>query len=287
MMSILLEGLLQNHLLIGGVAILVLLMLNIRTRQYLTKERAAHLVELAERKRAEAALRESEVRFRTAIESIPFDVFIIDTTHRYVLQNSTCRKNWGDVIGKHPEEVTDDAQQLALWASNNRRAFAGEIIEGEVLQTVGGENIPMSYQKGREVTESLGVEHMPDRFLGKNTAGLFARGSDNKREIVLSNKIETQKIDADKGFLVGYSVHFKTPVFITFSAKNGIQVWYKHEGNCEKCKKLQTCRDTLLAEAKVRNFLLLDDTSKILPSKLAEALFTKIAGEEDEHAKKD
>ena len=46
-------------------------------------------------------------------------------------------------------------------------------------------------------------------------------------------------------------------------------------------------RNTLLAEAKDRNFLLLDDTSKILPSKLAEALFAKIAGEEDEHTKKD
>lgn len=35
----------------------------------------------------------------------------------------------------------------------------------------------------------------------------------------------------------------------------------------------------ILAEAKDRNFLLLDDTSKISPSKLAEALFSKIAGE--------
>jgi hypothetical protein len=93
------------------------------------------------------------------------------------------------------------------------------------------------------------------------------------------NKIETQKIDTDKGFLLGYSSHFKTQAFITFSAKNGIQVWYKHEGDCEKCSKLQTCRETLLSEAKDRNFLLLDDTSKILPSKLAEALIAKITGE--------
>jgi hypothetical protein len=111
--------------------------------------------------------------------------------------------------------------------------------------------------------------------------------ADALEETAKINKIDTQKIDPDKGFLVGYSVHFKTPVFITFSATNGIQVWYKHEGNCEKCKKLQTCRDTLLAEARDRNFLLLDDTSKILPSKLAEALFTKIIGEEYEHTKKD
>jgi hypothetical protein len=94
------------------------------------------------------------------------------------------------------------------------------------------------------------------------------------------NKIETQKIDSDKGFLLGYSSHFKSRAFITFSAKNGVQVWYKHEGDCEKCSKLQICRETLLTEAKDRNFLILDDTSKILPSKLAEALFAKITGEE-------
>lgn len=93
------------------------------------------------------------------------------------------------------------------------------------------------------------------------------------------NKIEIQKIDPDKGFLLGYSSHFKIQVFITFSAKNGIHVWYKHEGDCAKCSKLEACREVLLAEAKDRNFLILDDTNKILPSQLAEALFAKIAGE--------
>ncbi len=99
------------------------------------------------------------------------------------------------------------------------------------------------------------------------------------QEMAEINKIEVETLDPNRGFLKGYSNHFKTQAFITFSAKNGIQLWYKHEGNCEKCSKLQTCRDTLLAEAKDRNFLILDDTSKILPSKLAEALFAKIAGE--------
>ncbi len=98
-------------------------------------------------------------------------------------------------------------------------------------------------------------------------------------EVAKINKIEVETLDANRGFLKGYSNHFKTQAFVTFSAKNGIQLWYKHEGDCEKCKKLQTCREILLAEAKDRNFLLLDDTSKILPSKLAEALFAKIAGE--------
>jgi len=98
-------------------------------------------------------------------------------------------------------------------------------------------------------------------------------------EVTKINKIEVETLDSDRGFLKGYSHHFKTQAFVTFSAKNGIQLWYKHEGDCEKCSKLQICREILLAEAKDRNFLLLDDTSKILPSKLAEALFAKITGE--------
>jgi hypothetical protein len=93
------------------------------------------------------------------------------------------------------------------------------------------------------------------------------------------NKIEIESIDPSKGFLTGYSPHFDTKTFVTFSAKNGVQVWYKHEGNCEKCKKLQTCREALLAEAKDRNFLLPKGTELISPSKLAEALFTRITGE--------
>ena len=98
-------------------------------------------------------------------------------------------------------------------------------------------------------------------------------------EVAKINKIEVGTLDANRGFLKGYSNHFKTQAFVTFSAKNGIQLWYKHEGDCEKCQKLQTCRETLLSEAKDRNFLILDDTNKILPSKLAEALFAKITGE--------
>ncbi len=93
------------------------------------------------------------------------------------------------------------------------------------------------------------------------------------------NKIEIQTLNPTKGYLLGYSAHFKTKAFITFSAKNGVQVWYRHDGDCKKCRKLETCREALLTEAKNRNFLILDDTSKILPSKLAEALIEKITGE--------
>lgn len=105
------------------------------------------------------------------------------------------------------------------------------------------------------------------------------RIGESLKEAAQLNKIEIETIDATKGFLSGYSSHFKTKTFVTFTAKNGIQIWYKHEGHCQKCKRLQQCRDMLVAEANERNFLLTEDVNKIVPSKLVDALFSKISGD--------
>lgn len=93
------------------------------------------------------------------------------------------------------------------------------------------------------------------------------------------NKIRAKTIDPTKGILVGYSPDFKTKALITFSAKNGVQIWYKHEGDCKNCDQLQVCREMLLAEAKDRNVQLPKNADSMLPSKLAETLFSKITGE--------
>lgn len=92
------------------------------------------------------------------------------------------------------------------------------------------------------------------------------------------NKIEIETTDPSKGFLVGYSPHFKSQAFITFSAKNGIQIWYKHEGNCAECKRLKTCRELLLEEARERKIQLEEEATTLPPSKLAEFLFSIITG---------
>lgn len=95
-------------------------------------------------------------------------------------------------------------------------------------------------------------------------------------EIAKLNKIRVNEVDPAKGILTGYSREFKTPVIITFSAKNGVQIWYKHKGNCEKCDQLETCQRMLLEELEDRNISPPENLESISPSELAEFLLQKI-----------
>ena len=88
--------------------------------------------DITEHKRFEEKLQESKAKFEAVVESLPFDVFALDPNNRYYMQNVICRKNWGDVIGKCPEDLPVSKETLNLWLKNNRRAFSGETVADEV-----------------------------------------------------------------------------------------------------------------------------------------------------------
>ena len=88
--------------------------------------------DISERKKFEEELQESKAMFQAIVESLPFDVFALNLNNRYILQNSICRKNWGDLIGKSPENVAVDKNTKDLWLKNNRLALSGETVKGEV-----------------------------------------------------------------------------------------------------------------------------------------------------------
>ena len=88
--------------------------------------------DVTDRKQLEKALQKSKAILKAIFDSLPFDVFALDPNNRYFLQNSICKKNWGDLIGKCPEDLPVNKETLNLWIDNNHKAFAGETVADEV-----------------------------------------------------------------------------------------------------------------------------------------------------------
>jgi PAS domain S-box-containing protein len=170
--------------------------------------------DITERKKTEASLHESQARLRAAIESLPFDFFMLDMDGRYVMQNSVCRANWGNLIGTRPSDSGVDAETLGLWEENNRRAFAGEIVEGDVVLEPHGKrghyhNIISPIRDGETICGILGVnidvtareqarqalrqvnEQLESRVEAR-TAELQSANAQLKAEIARREQVETQ-----------------------------------------------------------------------------------------------
>jgi PAS domain S-box-containing protein len=122
-----------------------------------------HTTDLTARIETEEKLKQSEERFRIVIESLPFHFFMIDESGRYIMQNTALRDQWGvDIIGKRPEDIGADEDTLAIWKENNRRAFEGEVVQGERSFRIRGEertfyNIISPVYDGGTVQGILGI----------------------------------------------------------------------------------------------------------------------------------
>jgi PAS domain S-box-containing protein len=95
------------------------------------------LHDVTEMQRALEDQRRSEIWLETVIDHLPFDVFVIDADGRYALINRAARERWGALLGQRPEDQDVDAQTKRIWLDNNRRAFAGETVTGEVRFAIG------------------------------------------------------------------------------------------------------------------------------------------------------
>ncbi len=98
-----------------------------------------HVSSAISRARLYTEARQNAARLTAAVESLPFDFWATDRNGLYILQNSVSARHWGDQIGKRPEQLDMPESLRAQWQSNNRRAFAGEVVQGEVNYEVDGE----------------------------------------------------------------------------------------------------------------------------------------------------
>ncbi len=93
------------------------------------------------------------------------------------------------------------------------------------------------------------------------------------REMAQANQIAIEKVNAERGVLIGRSVPFQTAAIIFVSEKHGMQVWYEHDGDCGACQRYTECIELLWDYAGELG-IKIEKTAD--PTKMAEELFTKV-----------
>ena len=93
------------------------------------------------------------------------------------------------------------------------------------------------------------------------------------RDMAKANSISVEKINPERGVLIGRSIPFKTAAIIFVSEKHGVQVWFEHEGDCENCERYKECIELLwdyAGELGVKR----EKTDD--PTRMADELFEKV-----------
>jgi len=93
------------------------------------------------------------------------------------------------------------------------------------------------------------------------------------REMAQANQIAIEKVNAERGILIGRSVPFQTAAIIFVSEKHGMQVWYEHDGDCGACQRYTECIELLWDYAGELG-IKIEKTAD--PTKMAEELFKKV-----------
>ncbi len=123
--------------------------------------------------------------------------------------------------------------------------------------------------KGKEIAERKKVT---TGFVSKTLTDANERIRGLLEHAAHMNKITLEILSEEAGFARGKSAILGGILcYITFSPKNGVQVWYEHKGECTDCEKYTMCRDILLQEFKERNVKLGNPSMR--PTDLTDLLF--------------
>jgi hypothetical protein len=93
------------------------------------------------------------------------------------------------------------------------------------------------------------------------------------REMAGANQIVIEKINPERGILLGKSIPFSAAAIIFVSGKHGVQVWYEHDGDCGTCQRYTECIELLWDYADELGIRIKKTAD---PTKMADELFTKV-----------
>ena len=87
------------------------------------------------------------------------------------------------------------------------------------------------------------------------------------------NRVKIDSLSTDFGFAIGNNPATGAKTYITYSPEFRVQVWFDHEGDCQKCELHSECDRILRGLAKEWEMSIPPDMN---PTQVAKALFDNI-----------
>ncbi|MFX1367517.1 MAG: hypothetical protein ACFFAY_02835 [Promethearchaeota archaeon] len=100
-----------------------------------------------------------------------------------------------------------------------------------------------------------------------------------------SHRLDVESVLESKGLLIGFDYQANSQVFIVYTLKLGVVLWYKHESYagklCPECPKYEECRETLDTIMEEYDITLRPDEEQLYMTQQSTAIFNKLAAKED------
>jgi len=143
------------------------------------------------------------------------------------------------------------------------------------------------FQLGKN-TSSIAEEHKAEAWSPAYASRVLNRAREKIGKTLIehanSHRLDIETLLDYKGLLIGYDYQTSTQVYIIYTEKFGIVVWYKHDSYagklCPDCPKEKECGETLDAIIKEHNITLRPDEEKMCMTDQSIAIFNKLAAKE-------
>ena len=145
----------------------------------------------------------------------------------------------------------------------------------------------LEFQKGKST--SIIAEEMGDKLSSQSYVSRVLNRARKKiaktlREHANSHRLDIESLLDYKGLLIGFDYQANAQVYIVYTEKLGIIVWYRHNSYagklCPECPKEAECREALNIIVDEYSISLRPDEEKLYMTEKSSAIFSKLTAKE-------
>jgi hypothetical protein len=177
--------------------------------------------------------------------------------------------------------------EATVWWEFQHGKTTGEIASDYEGNQVAPVYVHGLFEQSDKISEREGIEQVllkDTQYVSRVLNRARSKIEKALRDQAKSHRLDIETVQDYKGLLRGFDYQANTEVYIIYTMKLGVVVWYKHDSYagklCPECPKKEECRETLDAVMTEYNIALRPDEEQLYMTEQSIAIFNKLAAKE-------